>query len=95
MANGSDEMEVIVTVDVLRRANADVVVASAEGAGAEVVVARHGTRIVADALLDDAVAAGQQFDLIVVPASIALPASLCYPARYGRHSHGADGNVHP
>lgn len=64
VANGSEEMEVLVTADVLRRAKADVVVASAEEV---VVVARHGTRIVADALLRDA--AGQQFDLIVVPAS--------------------------
>jgi len=77
VANGSDEMEVLVTVDVLRRANADVVVASAEGGDAEVVVvARHGTRIVADALLVDAVAAGQQFDFVVVPASRALSALL-------------------
>lgn len=64
VANGSEEMEVLVTADVLRRAKADVVVASAE----EVVVARHGTRIVADALLQDA--AGQQFDLIVVPGGM-------------------------
>ncbi|EES02250.1 hypothetical protein BDA96_03G019700 [Sorghum bicolor] len=72
VANGSDEMEVLVTVDVLRRANADVVVASAEGGDAEVVVvARHGTRIVADALLVDAVAAGQQFDFVVVPGGMA------------------------
>lgn len=65
VANGSEEMEVLVTVDVLRRAKADVVVASAEEV---VVVARHGTRIVADALLRDA--AGQQFDLIVVPGGM-------------------------
>ena len=83
VANGSEEMEVLVTVDVLRRANADVVVASVEG-GAKVVVARHGTRIVADALLDAAVAAGQQFDLVIVPASRWLSALLLYPARYGR-----------
>jgi len=68
-------MEVLVTVDVLRRGNADVVVASAEG-GAEVIVTCHGTRIVADALLDDAVAASQQFDLIVVPASPRSPTLL-------------------
>ncbi|XP_066379815.1 protein DJ-1 homolog B-like [Miscanthus floridulus] len=69
VANGSEKMEVLVTVDVLRRANADAVVASTEG-GAEVVVARHGTRIVADALLHDAVAAGQQFDLVIVPGGM-------------------------
>jgi putative intracellular protease/amidase len=85
VANGSEEMEVLVTADVLRRAKADVVVASAE----EVVVARHGTRIVADALLQDA--AGQQFDLIVVPASgrqllCSSPPRYTFPLT----PHGAD-----
>ena len=58
-------MEVITIIDALRRANAAVVVASAED-GVE-IVARHNTRIVADVLLD--AAADQQFDLIIVPAS--------------------------
>lgn len=58
-------MEAITTIDALRRANADVVVASAED-GAE-IVGLYGLRIVADVLLD--AAADQQFDLIVVPAS--------------------------
>ncbi|CAL4952379.1 unnamed protein product [Urochloa decumbens] len=67
LANGSEEMEAITIVDALRRANADVVVASAED-GVE-VVGRYGMRIVADVLLD-AAAADQQFDLIVVPGGM-------------------------
>jgi putative intracellular protease/amidase len=58
-------VEAITIIDALRRANADVVVASAEE-GVE-IVARHNTRIVTDVLLD--AAAGQRFDLIIVPAS--------------------------
>ncbi|CAL4966031.1 unnamed protein product [Urochloa decumbens] len=67
LANGSEEMESITIIDALRRANADVVVASAED-GVE-VVGRYGMRIVADALLD-AAAADQQFDLIIVPGGM-------------------------
>ena len=65
LANASEEMEAITIIDALRRANADVVVASPED-GVE-IVARHNTRIVTDVLLD--AAADQQFDLIIVPAS--------------------------
>uniref|UniRef100_J3KXN9 DJ-1/PfpI domain-containing protein n=1 Tax=Oryza brachyantha TaxID=4533 RepID=J3KXN9_ORYBR len=68
VANGTEEMELITIVDVLRRAEAaDVVVASAEDAAE--VVARHGMRIVADTTLDEAAAAAGQtsFDLIILP----------------------------
>ena len=65
LANANEEMEVITIIDALRRANADVVVASPED-GVE-IVARHNTRIVTDVLLD--AAADQQFHLIIVPAS--------------------------
>uniref|UniRef100_A0ACD5VGM4 Uncharacterized protein n=1 Tax=Avena sativa TaxID=4498 RepID=A0ACD5VGM4_AVESA len=69
LANGSEEMEAITIIDALRRANADVVVASVED-GVE-VAARYGTRIVADVTLDDVAAAGQtQFDLIIVPGGM-------------------------
>ncbi|XP_004968631.1 protein DJ-1 homolog A [Setaria italica] len=66
LANGNEDMEVITIIDALRRANADVVVASAED-GVE-VVGRYGMRIVADVLLG--AAADQQFDLIVVPGGM-------------------------
>lgn len=67
LANGSEEMEAITIVDALRRASADVVVASVED-GVE-ITARYGMRIVADVMLEDA--AGQtQFDLIIVPGGM-------------------------
>lgn len=66
LANGSEEMEAITIVDALRRANADVIVASVED-GFD-VTARYGTRIVADVMLDEA-ADRAPFDLIIVPAS--------------------------
>jgi putative intracellular protease/amidase len=58
MANANEEMEVIMTIDALRRAKADVAVASAEDTLE--VAARYGMRIVTDVSLDDA--AEQQFD---------------------------------
>ncbi|KAM3329229.1 hypothetical protein ACQJBY_026349 [Aegilops geniculata] len=67
VANGIEEMEVIILVDALRRANADVVVASAEDG--VVVTARYGTRIVADVMLDEA-ADRAPFDLIIVPGGM-------------------------
>ncbi|PUZ58683.1 hypothetical protein GQ55_5G527300 [Panicum hallii var. hallii] len=66
LANANEEVEAITIIDALRRANADVVVASAED-GVE-IVARHNTRIVTDVLLD--AAAGQRFDLIIVPGGM-------------------------
>jgi putative intracellular protease/amidase len=59
-------MEAITIIDALRRANANVVVASVED-GVE-IAARYGMRIVADVMLDDA-ADQAPFDLIIVPAS--------------------------
>uniref|UniRef100_A0ACD5VKQ4 Uncharacterized protein n=1 Tax=Avena sativa TaxID=4498 RepID=A0ACD5VKQ4_AVESA len=68
LANGSEEMEAITIIDALRRANADVVVASVEDSIE--VTARYGTRIVADVMLDVAVAGQTQFDLIIVPGGM-------------------------
>uniref|UniRef100_A0ACD5VUU4 Uncharacterized protein n=1 Tax=Avena sativa TaxID=4498 RepID=A0ACD5VUU4_AVESA len=68
LANGSEEMEAITMIDALRRANADVVVASVED-GVE-IAARYGTRIVADVTLDAAAAGQTQFDLIIVPGGM-------------------------
>lgn len=80
VANGTEEMELITIIDVLRRADADVVVASVENAGVE-IVARHGMRIVADTTLDEAAADDQtsSFDLIILPASSKHELSLSKP----------------
>jgi len=65
IANRSDEMESVVVIDVLRRAKANVVLASVEDS-LEIVAAR-GTKIVADRLFKDAILSN--YDLIHLPVS--------------------------
>jgi len=57
VADGTEEIEVVTVVDVLRRAGADVTLASVEDDRAEVVCSR-GVRLVADALVKEASADG-------------------------------------
>ncbi|GBF99751.1 hypothetical protein Rsub_12526 [Raphidocelis subcapitata] len=66
IGSGTEEMEAVITIDVLRRAGADVVVASVEDS-LEVTCSR-GVRLVADALIGDAAAA--QYDLIALPGGM-------------------------
>lgn len=61
-------MEATIIIDVLRRANAQVVVASLEDT-LEIVASRK-VKLVADVLLDEA--AKQSYDLIVLPVSAIL-----------------------
>lgn len=63
IANGTEPLEAVVTIDVLRRAGADVTVASVEKQLR--VDAGHGVKIVADALISDC--ADTVFDLISLP----------------------------
>lgn len=63
IANGSEPMEAVIAIDVLRRAGADVTVASVENQLR--VEARHGFKIVADALISDC--SQTVFDLISLP----------------------------
>ena len=63
IADGSEDIESVTLIDVLRRAEADVTVA-AIGADATITAAR-GTRITADAQLDEVI--NQDYDLIVLP----------------------------
>lgn len=72
IGTGSEEMEAIITVDVLRRAGAKVTVASVEDS-LEVTCSR-GVKIVADKLMKDA--ATDSYDLI------ACPVSSCFPAQH-------------
>lgn len=66
IANGTEPMEAVITIDVLRRAGADVTVASVEK---ELRVdACHGVKIVADSLVSDCV--DTVFDLISLPGGI-------------------------
>lgn len=65
IANGTEEMEAVIIIDFLRRAKANVVVASVEDK-LEIVASRK-VKLVADVLLDEAVKLS--YDLIVLPVS--------------------------
>jgi DJ-1 family protein len=62
IANGSEEMEAVVIIDMLRRAGAEVVVA---GDG-DLITCSRRVRIVPDVTLDD-IADDEGFDAIVIP----------------------------
>lgn len=63
VANGTEEMEAVIVIDVLRRAGAHVTVASVES-GHEVVCSRN-VKLVADVLIKDCTE--REFDLIACP----------------------------
>ncbi|EOY13225.1 Class I glutamine amidotransferase-like superfamily protein isoform 2 [Theobroma cacao] len=66
IANGTEPMEAVITIDVLRRSGADVTVASVEKQLP--VDACHGVKIVADALVVDCT--NTIFDLIALPGGM-------------------------
>ncbi len=61
IADGTEEIEVVCIIDTLRRAGADVTVASV---GSDQVTASRGVKLVADVLIADC--AGQIYDLIAL-----------------------------
>lgn len=65
IADGTEEMEAVIVIDVLRRAGARVTVASV---GGRQITASRGVRLVADAEL--AACAGEVFDLIALPGGM-------------------------
>eukprot|EP00268_Persea_americana_P027576 TRINITY_DN26945_c0_g3_i2.p1 TRINITY_DN26945_c0_g3~~TRINITY_DN26945_c0_g3_i2.p1 ORF type:complete len:437 (+),score=102.81 TRINITY_DN26945_c0_g3_i2:102-1412(+) len=67
IANGSEEMEVVMLVDILRRARVDVVVASVEKSMQ--IVASRNTKLVADKSIA-AAAAESVYDLIILPGGV-------------------------
>ena len=66
IADGSEDIETVTLIDVLRRADIEVTVASVTGKPG--IVAARGTRIEADALIDDLV--DTPYDLIVLPGGM-------------------------
>jgi len=66
IADGSEELEAVAIIDVLRRAEAEVTVASVSGA--RQITASRGMVLIADALLEDCL--DQEYDLIVLPGGI-------------------------
>ncbi|WP_369958719.1 DJ-1 family glyoxalase III [Pseudomonas benzenivorans] len=66
VADGVEDLECVTLIDVLRRAEIEVVVASIEGR--RMITCARGTRLTADAMLVDVLA--QEFDLIVLPGGM-------------------------
>ncbi len=66
VANGSEDIEAVTLIDVLRRAGVEVVVASVENA--REVQCANGTRIVADTLYAEV--AARSFDVIALPGGM-------------------------
>ena len=65
IADGTEELEAVTIIDVLRRAKADVTVASVD---AKQVKASRGVNLVADALISECV--GNTYDLIALPGGM-------------------------
>lgn len=65
IADGSEEIEAVSIIDVLRRAGAEVTVASVDSVQ---VTASRGVRLVADTLIKDCV--GKTYDLVVLPGGM-------------------------
>ena len=65
IADGTEEIEAVTVIDVMRRAGADVTVAAADRLE---VTASRGVKLVADCLLADCV--DKQWDLVAVPGGI-------------------------
>ncbi len=66
LADGVEDIECVTLIDVLRRAEVEVVVASIEGR--RMITCARGTRLTADTMLVDVLA--QDFDLIVLPGGM-------------------------
>jgi protein deglycase len=65
LAQGCEELEAVTIIDLLRRAEIDVVTA---GLDEDPVQAAHGVTITPDTTLDDAL--GQDFDMVVLPGGL-------------------------
>jgi 4-methyl-5(b-hydroxyethyl)-thiazole monophosphate biosynthesis len=65
IADGTEELEAVTIIDVLRRAKADVTVVSVDN---KQVKASRGVNLVADAVISDCI--GKVYDLIVLPGGM-------------------------
>ena len=69
LAPGAEEMETVISTDVLRRAKINVTLASSGLDSAEPVICSRNVRIVPDMSLDDAVLRGP-YDIVVLPGGL-------------------------
>uniref|UniRef100_A0A8D8XLH9 Protein deglycase DJ-1zDJ-1 n=1 Tax=Cacopsylla melanoneura TaxID=428564 RepID=A0A8D8XLH9_9HEMI len=82
IADGSEEMEFVITVDVLRRANINVVAASVNSPGPHIACSR-GINIVPDLTLDEAVKKGP-YDIIILPGGLKGAETFAKDAHVGK-----------
>ncbi|OOE81025.1 DJ-1 family protein [Salinivibrio sp. PR6] len=68
IANGTEEMEAVTAIDVMKRAGFNVTVASADPDGALTLTCSRGVKLVCDAAL--AMVADQPFDCVILPGGI-------------------------
>ncbi len=82
LAQGAEEMEAVITIDVLRRAGIDVTAAGLDGAGP--LTCSRGVKLVPDCAL---AAVHAPFDLIVLPGGSEGTERLAKSAALGRLLH--------
>jgi len=68
IADGTEEIEAVTIIDLLRRAGVEVTVASVSEQGALQITAARGTYIVGDCAIENCV--GQSWDLIALPGGV-------------------------
>ena len=73
LANGTEEVEALIPVDVLRRADVDIKMVSTTGE--LTIVSSHGVKIVCDALIDDIDITDA--DLLMIPGGLPGSVNLC------------------
>lgn len=65
MANGSEDIEVVATADVLRRGGIDVKLCSVEQNEKKALTCANNIQILPDVHIDDV--QGQEFDAVIIP----------------------------
>lgn len=69
LADGAEEMETVITVDVLRRGKVDTTLASVEEGTSTTITCSRDVKIVADATLKDALSKGP-YDVVILPGGL-------------------------
>ena len=73
ISNGTEEVEALIPVDVLRRAGVEIIIVSTTGQ--QIVTTAHGVNIVADAMIEDICT--DDADLLMIPGGLPGAENLC------------------
>lgn len=73
ISNGTEEVEALIPVDVLRRAGCDIQIVSTTGE--QIITSSHGVKIVTDALIEDIDTSDA--DLLMIPGGLPGSVNLC------------------